>query len=486
MTTEAVTAAATDTPSWRALVGGRWTATGEWREIRSPYSGEVVARVAWCDREHAGAAIDAAQEALDRGLPTGVRADLLDRAAAGLRDGAAGEEIARAICAEAGKPIALARAEVARAATTFAAAAVEARKLAGEVVPLPEQDAVEERLAYTLRRPVGVVGAITPFNFPLNLVAHKVAPALAAGCPIVLKPADKAPGPAIALAQLLVACGLPPGWLGVVVGPPAAIADAFVEDPRVRLIGFTGSAEIGWSLAARAAGKRVALELGNVTPAIVAADADVERAAERLAAGAFAGSGQACVSVQRIYVEASVHDAFVAALVAAAQALRTGDPADERTDVGPLIAPASTERLLGWIDAARAAGARVLTGGDRDGPVLRPTVLADVPDTAALACDEAFGPVVCVWPYDDFDAALAQANATDHGLQAGLFTNDVRRIARATRALEFGAVIVNDSPSFRRDEMPYGGVKRSGNTREGPASAVRELTEERLVVVDAA
>lgn len=453
--------------------------------MRSPYSGEVVAELAWDGREEAESAIAAAAAAMREELPGADRADLLDRVAGRLRDDAdLGEEIARAICLEAGKPIGLARLEVSRAAGTFAIAAREARRLAGEMVALPGGGGQREKLAYTLRRPIGVVGAITPFNFPINLVAHKLAPAIAAGCAVVLKPADKAPGAASLLAGLIESCGLPAGWLNVVFGEPQAVAGALIDDPRVRLISFTGSDRVGWELAAAAPRKRVALELGNTSPAIVCEDADLERAAAALAAGAFAFSGQTCISVQRVFVERSVHDRLVELLVAEAGRLRAGDPADERTDVGPPIAAEATERLLGWLDEATGAGATILAGGEMEGPVLRPTVLTRVPADTRLASEEAFGPVVCVWPYDDFDEALANANANVHGLQAGLFTYDLRRIEAATRALEFGAVIVNDSPAIRRDEMPYGGVKHSGNTREGPAWAIREMTEERLVVLD--
>lgn len=468
-----------------SLIDGRRLEPREWRQVRSPYSGEVVSEVAWGGREDAEAAMAAAAGAMAEEMPGTDRADLLDRVATAIRgDQDLANEMARAICLEAGKPIAMARLEVSRAAGTFAIAAREARALVGEMVPLPGGGGQREKLAYTLRRPIGVVGAITPFNFPINLVAHKLAPAIAAGCAVVLKPADKTPGAASLLAGLIESCGLPAGWLNVVFGEPREIAAALIEDPRVRMISFTGSDRIGWELAAAAPRKRVALELGNTSPGIVSEDADLERAAAALAAGAFAFSGQTCISVQRLFVERSVYDAFVELLVTAAERLRAGDPSDPDTDVGPLISAEATERLLDWIGEATDAGATVLAGGVTEGPVLRPTVLAGVPDDARLAGEEAFGPVVCVWPYDDFDEALARANANVHGLQASLFTYDLRRIEAATHALEFGAVIVNDSPTFRRDEMPYGGVKHSGNTREGPAWAIREMTEERLVVLD--
>jgi acyl-CoA reductase-like NAD-dependent aldehyde dehydrogenase len=468
---------------WPCLVGGRRVETGAWHDVTSPYDGRVVSRVAWGDAALAAEALGAAKAAMRAPL-TGEERERILRAASALVDAHA-EELAGLICAEGGKPLKTARLEAARAARTLALSATEAGRIHGEQVPIAAGVPGRGPFAITVRKPIGVVAAITPFNFPLNLVAHKIGPALAAGCAVVLKPADKTPGPAVRLAELLAEAGLPDGWLNVVVGPPGELVDVLLEDPAVRLVSFTGSAAIGWDLASRGARKHVKLELGNVTPAIVEADADLEDAATKLAAGAFVGSGQVCVSVQRIYVQRSVHEAFTAALLRRVAALRTGDPADEETDVGPLITPEATDRLRGWIDDATSRGGRVLAGGEVVDGVLAPTVLADVPADASIACREAFGPVVCVWPYDDVDDALAAANATDHGLQVGLFTRDLATIMRAAAVVDYAALIVNDSPTFRADEMPYGGMKESGNTREGPAYAVREMTEECLVVLNA-
>ncbi len=334
----------------------------------------------------------------------------------------------------------------------------------------------------TLRRPVGVVGAISPFNFPCNLVAHKIAPALAAGCPIVLKPASATPLSALLLAELELEAGLPPGWLNVVVGPASEIGDVLVEDERVKLITFTGSGEVGWALAQRAATKRVKLELGNSTPAIVAADADVAAAAAQLAASAFAFAGQACISVQRIYVERPVIDAFLAELVPRVEALVVGDPAHDDTDVGPVIDEASRLRIVEWIAEAQGAGAHVLAGG-LDGDLIRPTIVTDAADELRISCEEVFGPVVVVAGVDSVDEAIDRANGTRYGLQAGIFTASLDTALRAASELEFGGVTVNETPTFRADQMPYGGVKASGNTKEGPAWAVREMTYERLVVI---
>jgi acyl-CoA reductase-like NAD-dependent aldehyde dehydrogenase len=413
-------------------------------------------------------------------LPAHERAAILDRVAGLLAE--RHDEVARTICAEAGKPLKAARVEAARAVSTYTMAAAEARKLAGDVVPMDASPAGEGKLALTLRVPVGVVAAISPFNFPLNLVAHKVAPALAAGCAVVLKPAGQTPLSALLLAELELEAGLPPGWLNVVCGPASEIGDVLVEDERVKLITFTGSVPIGWKLRERAARKRVNLELGNATPVIVAADADLEDAAARLAANAFSFAGQSCISVQRIYVERAAYDAFVGAFVPRVEALVVGDPADEATDVGPLIAESERERVLGWIEEARAAGAEILTGGTLEGSLLRPTVIAEAPQEAKVSCEEIFGPVCTVGPYGTLDEAIALANGTRFGLQAGVFTRDVKAALRAARELEFGGVTVNEAPTFRADQMPYGGVKDSGNTREGPAYAIREMTEERAVV----
>jgi acyl-CoA reductase-like NAD-dependent aldehyde dehydrogenase len=393
------------------------------------------------------------------------------------------EEVAGLICAEAGKPLGAARAEVSRAMSTFTMAAVEARKLAGEMVPMDASQAGAGKLGFTLRVPVGIVGAISPFNFPLNLVAHKLAPALAAGCSVVLKPASQTPLSALLLAELETEAGLPPGWLNVVVGPAGELGDVLVDDERVKLISFTGSGEIGWSLRERAPRKRVNLELGNSTPVIVEADADLDGVAAALATHAFSFAGQSCISVQRVYVQRRAYDDLLARFLPRVEALKVGDPADEETDVGPLIDGDARDRVLAWIEEARAAGAEVLTGGGLEGELLRPTVLANAGPELKVSCEELFGPVCTVTPYDTLDEAIDLANGTRYGLQAGIFTASLPSALAAAQRLEFGGVTINEAPTFRADQMPYGGVKASGNTREGPAWAVRELTEERLVVL---
>src|SRR4051794_624178 len=363
------------------------TATEEWIEVRSPYSGEIVGRAPKSGAETTRRAIDAAARALESPLPPHERAAILDRVAGLLRE--RHEDMAQTICAEAGKPIKTARVEASRAVSTYTFAAVEARKLAGDVVPMGASEAGEGKIAFTLRRPIGVIGAISPFNFPCNLVAHKLAPALAAGCPVVLKPASQTPLSALLLAELEQEAGLPAGWLNVVVGPSSEIGDVLVEDERVRMITFTGSSGVGWGIAERAAKKRVKLELGNSTPVIVAEDADLEAAAAKLAANAFAFAGQSCISVQRIYVQRSRFDAFLELFVPKVDALKVGDPADDDTDVGPVIDDDARRRLAAWI---AASGGDVRTGGGQD-RLLKTTVVANVPDEAKVSCDEGCGPV---------------------------------------------------------------------------------------------
>jgi acyl-CoA reductase-like NAD-dependent aldehyde dehydrogenase len=466
----------------RLLVGGEWIETGEWLEVRSPYSGDVVARVAKAGAAEARSAIDAAETAMEEPLPAHKRAEILSRVAGYL--GRRHDEVARTISDEAGKPMKAARVEATRAMSTYTFSAVETRKLAGDVVPIDAARSGEGKFAYTLRIPVGVVGAISPFNFPLNLVAHKIAPALAAGCAVVLKPASQTPLSALLLAELETEAGLPPGWLNVVVGPASEIGDVLVEDERVKLITFTGSGDVGWKLRERAPRKRVNLELGNATPVIVEPDADIEDVAKKMAQHAFSYAGQSCISVQRIYVQGRSFEPFLQALVPLVEALNLGDPADEDTDVGPVIDADARDRILQWIDEARQGGAEVLTGGELDGELIQPTVIANASPDLKVSCEEVFGPVCTVNPYDSLDEAIELANGTRYGLQAGIFTNVLPTALRAASELEFGGVTVNEAPTFRADQMPYGGVKASGNTREGPAYAVRELTEERVVVLD--
>jgi acyl-CoA reductase-like NAD-dependent aldehyde dehydrogenase len=460
------------------LIGGAPVETGEWTEVRSPFSGDVIGRIAKGGAAEARRALDAAERAMREPLPAHERARILDTTARLLDERR--EEAAQIISAEAGKPLKAARVEAQRAVSTYTFAAVEARKLAGEMVPMDASAAGTGKLAFTMRLPIGIVGAISPFNFPLNLVAHKIAPALAAGCAVVLKPASTTPLSALFLACLEEEAGLPEGWINVVAGSASAIGDVLVDDERVKLITFTGSGAVGWGIAERAHRKRVKLELGNATPAIVCGDAPAGTAA-KLAANAFSFAGQSCISVQRIFVLQEAWDDFVAEFVPAVEALQVGDPADPSTDVGPVIAEDERDRILEWI---RASHGEVLTGGELTGDgLIRPTVIAGPAPTDQVQCEEVFGPVVTLTRVASLDEAIEQANATRYGLQAAIFSSDLASCLRAARELEFGGVTVNEAPTFRADQMPYGGVKASGNTKEGPAWAVREMTEERLVVL---
>jgi len=469
---------ATTVAERKLFIGGEWIETGDWLEVRSPYSGDVVGRVAKGGAPETTRAIDAAEQALRDPLPAHKRAEILVKVAGLL--GRRHDDVARLISDEAGKPMKAARVEAKRAMSTYTFAAVEARKLAGEMVPMDAAQAGEGKLAFTLRIPRGVVGAISPFNFPCNLVAHKLAPALAAGCAVVLKPASATPLSALLLAELMEEAGLPAGWLNVIVGSSSEIGDVLIEDERVAALTFTGSGDVGWKLKERAPRKHVGLELGNATPVIVCADAPPDTPA-KLAPNAFSFAGQSCISVQRIYVIDDAWDDFVAEFVPKVEALKVGDPSDEETDVGPVIDEDARKRILAWIEES---GGELLTGGDTtDEGLIRPTVIANPSRDAKVSCEEVFGPVVTLTRTRSLEEAIELANSTRYGLQAGIFTRDIGAALKGAQELEFGGVTINEAPTFRADQMPYGGVKDSGNTREGPAYAVRELTEERLVVI---
>ena len=451
--------------------------------VRSPYDGAEVGRVPKHDAAAVDRAVVAAGAALrDEPLPPWRRAEILDAAARLLTERV--DDFARTVALESAKPIRTARIEVKRAVSTFTFAAVEARRLTGDMVPVDAAEIGEGRLAFTLRLPVGVVAAISPFNFPLNLVAHKLAPAIAAGCPVVLKPASQTPLSAVALARLLIQeCALPAGYVHVVTGGGAEVGAALVEHAGVSYVTFTGSSEVGWGIAAKAGRKKVALELGNNSPVIIEADGDWDKAARTIATAGFSHAGQSCVSVQRIYVHASVAERFAATLTKLVDDLVVGDPLDEATDVSSLISDAERDRVVSWIDEAVNQGARVVAGGTIEGGVLRPTVLTGVTAEMKVSREEVFGPVVAVQAYESLDEALRLADDTRFGLQAGIFTASLASALRAARELRFGTVLVNEVPTWRADQMPYGGVRESGNTKEGPAYAVRQMTEARLVVI---
>ncbi len=449
--------------------------------VTNPFSGEVIATVAVGGPDDVAAAVAGAQAHLSA-HPAAERAEVLERAARLVSERS--ESFARTICLEAGKPMKQARAEAARCIDTLIFSAVEARSLAGEMVAMEASAAGAGKLGMILREPIGIVGAISPFNFPLNLVAHKVAPAIAAGCPVVLKPASATPLSALLLARTLAEAGLPAGFLSVVVGGGDSVGNAIVDHPEIPMISFTGSPPVGWGIRRRQPRKEVALELGNSTPVIIAAGADLEVAAAKLAASGYTHAGQSCISVQRIYVEAPALERFRDLFVAAVEALVVGDPMDDATDVGPLIDTSNRERVMEWIDEARRDGARTLTGGDvRDG-LLRPTVLEGIDPSMKVSCEEVFGPVVGLASYRTIDEAIGLANSSPFGLQAGIFTARADAALAWARRLHFGGVLINETPTFRADQMPYGGVKDSGNTREGPRFAVASMTERKLVLLN--
>jgi acyl-CoA reductase-like NAD-dependent aldehyde dehydrogenase len=466
------------------LAAGEWTATGEWGEVESPYDGTVVGRVALGDAALVDRCAIAARAAFESGgFPQHERAAVLDRAAELV--GERVDDLALTIAAEAGKPLKTARAEAERCVDTLTFSAVEARKLSGGTVPMDASTSGAGKLGVMMRVPYGVVGAISPFNFPLNLVAHKLGPAIAAGNAIVLKPAGQTPISALKLAAVLLDAGLPRGWLSVVPGPGSEVGNAIVEHDLTAALSFTGSAKVGWGIRSRVPHKKVNLELGSNAPLIVHSDGDWETAADKAKLHAFSHAGQSCISIQRILVHEEVADAFTERLVANARALRVGDPLDPETDVGPLISPGDRDRVKEWVDEAAAEGAELLTGGELvdEGRCLAPTLLANPPREAKVWCEEIFGPVATIDRYAEFGEALRMANDSKFGLQAGVFTRDMGRGLEAAATLEFGGVLINEVPTFRADQMPYGGVKDSGNTREGPAFAVLELTEERFVTL---
>ncbi|HZH43051.1 MAG TPA: aldehyde dehydrogenase family protein [Lysobacter sp.] len=452
-------------------------------QVLDKFTGEPVADVALADAraiEHAIAAAHAARGPM-AALPPYARRDVLEHCVRRFRERA--EELAQTLCAEAGKPIRDARGEVARLIDTFRIAAGEATRIGGEVLELQVSERARGYRGMVKRVPVGACSFITPFNFPLNLVAHKVAPAIAAGCPFVLKPALNAPLGALAIAEILAETDLPEGAFSVL---PCSNEDAapLVEDDRIALLSFTGSL-VGWDLRARAGRKKVTLELGGNAACIVDADpgAPLEHVADRLVFGAYAQAGQSCISVQRIYVHAAVYDRLRDLLATKVAGLVAGDPRDEATVVGPVIDERSAERIERWVDEACARGARRLAGGSRRGTLVPATLLENVPRDAALQCQEVFGPVASLERFDEFDAALERVNDSAFGLQAGVFTGSLAHAMRAWDRLEVGGVIVGDIPSFRIDNMPYGGVKASGLGREGLRSAIEDMTEPRLLVI---
>lgn len=465
------------------LLNGQPVDSGSLQPVHSPYTGEVFANVVLASRAQAEEAIAGAVQAfeLTRKLPAYQRQRVLNQVSDQIAFHA--EDFARTMAMEAGKPIKAARAEVARAIFTFSVAAEEATRIYGEYLPLDASENAAGRWGIVRRFPIGPISAITPFNFPLNLVAHKIAPAIAAGCTMVLKPAPQTPISALMLARLVHDAGWPPGALNVL---PLTNEDAapLIEDERIKMFTFTGSNTAGWALKDRAGKKRVTLELGGNAAAVIHSDADLEYAAERCVVAGFSYSGQNCISAQRILVHEPVYDRFLELLLARVQRLRTGDPMEESTDIGPLIRESDAFRAESWLDEAVSAGARLLCGGKRHGSIIEPTVLTATHPEMKVNCMEVFAPIKTVEPYRTFDEALQRVNDTPFGLQAGVFSRDMKLIFRAFEEVEAGGVMANDVPTFRTDQMPYGGIKESGQGREGLRYAIEEMTERRLLVLN--
>jgi acyl-CoA reductase-like NAD-dependent aldehyde dehydrogenase len=464
-------------------VDGRWLEEGDILDVRAPYDGAVIAHVYQGRREHAEAAIAASVKAFGttRRLPAFERQRVLRRIADGIQNRR--DEFSRTLALEAGKPIKSARMEVERAIFTFNVAAEETVRGYGEYLPLDWQQSTAGRWGIVKRFPIGPVAGITPFNFPLNLVAHKVAPAIAAGCSIVLKPAPQTPLSSLLLAEVIQQAGWPDGGFNAVLLSNED-SGLLVSDERIKLITFTGSTAVGWAIKNNAGKKKVALELGGNSGVIVHSDADLAYAAGRCITGAFAYAGQACLSVQRILVEQSVCGKFIELLLAGVSKLKLGDPLDETTDLGPMIRESDAVRAYDWVQEAIRGGARLLCGGHRQGSLFEPTVLTGTKPGMKVNCQEIFAPVVTVEPYPDFASALKQINNSPYGLQAGLFTRDAKLIFDAYNELEVGGVIAGDVPTFRIDHMPYGGIKDSGLGREGLRDAIQEMTEPKLLVMN--
>ena len=465
------------------LVHGQWKQSDSTARVLNPFNGQVVAEVVQAtesDAEQAIASTSGATATMG-GLAAHARYNILQQIAAFIyrrRD-----EFASTITAESGKPIADAKREVSRAVQTFTVAAEEARRIPGEVVPLDWTPNTDSHLGILRRFPIGPILGITPFNFPLNLVAHKVAPALAAGNPILIKPAPQTPLTALLLGEVALEAGLPPGALNV-VPCDNSVAERFVTDSRFKLLSFTGSAPVGWMLKAKCGKKKVTLELGGNAGVVIEPDADLDLAAQRCAVGGFGYAGQTCISVQRVFVHQTIADLFTTKLLMQVARLKAGDPTDEATIIGPLIDQAAAQRVESWIGEAVAAGARILLGGKRMGSVVEATVLSNVKPEMKVSCREVFGPVVTITPYRQFSEAIGALNQSDYGLQAGIFTQNINTIFHAFRHLEVGAVLANEIPTFRADHMPYGGVKDSGLGREGIRAAIEDMTEPRLLVLN--
>ncbi|PLX69090.1 MAG: aldehyde dehydrogenase [Denitrovibrio sp.] len=468
----------------KLFIDGKWVDTGKTLDVNRPYDNSLVDTICVASVEDTEKAIQAAfkAKAIMKNLTAAERGQILDNVAALIdRDK---EEIAQIITAEAGKGLLFSRGEAGRTVENFKFAADEARRLGGELIPFDASASGANRFGYYKHYPIGVVGAITPFNFPLNLVAHKVGPAIAAGNAVILKPASSTPLTSVKLVELLLEAGLPPEGINLVVGSGSVVGNAMVESELINMITFTGSPGVGLGIKSKAGIKKVTLELGSNSAAIIHEDADIKYAVPKCVIGGFANSGQVCISIQRIYIHESRYDEFRNMFVDAVKASAYGDPESEKTLVGPMIDENEAARAESWIKAAVAGGAKVAVGGGRKGTMLEPTVLEDVTEDMTVIREEAFAPLVCIMKYKTLDEAIEKVNDSQFGLQAGIFTNDIKNAFTAIDELEVGGVMVNDMPTFRVDQMPYGGLKLSGTGREGPKFAIEEMTELKTVMIN--
>ena len=467
---------------YKTLLGGKWTALNESISIKNKYTGEDFATVPRAKEKDVELAVNTAESAFKefRKFPSYKRAEILSKTARLMNEEK--EKFTEVLAKEVGKAWKFALGEVERAIETFNFAAEEAKRIHGETVPLDASPSGVNRQGYYYRVPVGVVAAIAPFNFPLNLVAHKVAPAIAAGNTIVLKPASATPIVSIMLAEVLLKAGLPAEALNIVIGSGSTVGNYLVENPKCRKISFTGSQSVGEEIMKKAGIKKVTMELGNNSATIIDETSNIEKAVPRCVVSAFACSGQVCISLQRLYVHRNVADKFIEEFVKKVKALKVGNPLDKDTDVGPMIDESEAKRAEEWINEAVGQGAKLLVGGKREKGVLYPTVLTDVQDDMKVVCQEIFAPVVTIEIFDDFKKAVAKANNTPYGLQAGVFTNDIYNAYYAIDNIDVGGVMINDTSMYRVDHMPYGGNKLSGIGREGVKYAIEEMTNIKMVV----
>ncbi|MEK7280639.1 MAG: aldehyde dehydrogenase family protein [Nitrospirota bacterium] len=468
---------------YKIYLAGKWKDTARYEEVINPYNHQVIGKVCQAGEPEVEEAIKKGLEGLEitKRLPAYKRYEILTEISAGIKQDR--EKIARILTLESGKPISDARVEVNRAVNTFRIAAEEAKRIEGNNIPLDIMAGSENRVGITQRFPIGLILGITPFNFPLNLVAHKIAPAIASGNPIILKPASKTPITSLLLGEIIARTELPKG--GVSILPcPARLAEQMVIDPRIKMVTFTGSPKVGWYLKEKAGKKKVLLELGGNAGVIVEPDADLPYTIKRCVTGAFSYAGQVCISVQRIYIQEDIFPEFTKEFVSQAKGLKTGDPINEDTNIGPMIDLYAAKRVEAWVNEAKEQGAKVLAGGKRDGNFFEPTILADTTPEMNVNSLEAFAPLVTLTPYKRFDDAIAHLNNSRYGLQAGLFSRDMTKIFQAFREIEVGGLIVNDVPTYRADHMPYGGIKESGVGREGIRYAIEEMTELKLLALN--